>query len=70
MIYSPVCTVLQIQELTAENEQIPILKDSLEEMKYLDSKVVGVAGMVVGWNVISECELSNETVDDDACVYL
>lgn len=29
----------KIQELAAENEQIPILKDSLEEMKYLDSKV-------------------------------
>eukprot|EP00731_Ephydatia_muelleri_P018348 Em0011g388a len=29
----------KIQELTAANEEIPILKDSLEEMKYLDSKV-------------------------------
>ena len=30
------------RELTQENQEIPILRDSLEEMKYLQSKVVSV----------------------------
>ena len=30
------------RELSQENQEIPILRDSLEEMKYLQSKVVSV----------------------------
>ena len=32
--------LIQNQDLQLENEEIPVLKDSLEEMKYLESKVV------------------------------
>ena len=36
------------RELTLENQEIPILRDSLEEMKYLQSKVVSsAAGLAV-----------------------
>ena len=36
------------RELAQENQEIPILRDSLEEMKYLQSKVVSLAGDVQG----------------------
>ena len=40
--YPPHFNVLALQNhtLQLENEEIPILRDSLEEMKYLESKVV------------------------------
>ena len=39
LVYSNV-HALQNHTLQLENEEIPILRDSLEEMKYLESKVV------------------------------
>lgn len=49
------------RELTQENQEIPILRDSLEEMKYLQSKVVRVtldfflAGLL--WPELGKCDL-------------
>ncbi len=30
------------RDLQLENDEIPILRDTVEEMKYLESKVVGI----------------------------
>ena len=40
------------RELSQENQEIPILRDSLEEMKYLQSKVVGVVYNFVNSHVM------------------
>ena len=44
------------RELSQENQEIPILRDSLEEMKYLQSKVVGVVCNFVNSHALPELD--------------
>ena len=49
------------RELQLENEEIPVLKDSMEEMKYLESKVVRVLTRRVSFLA----RLSNSNIGHD-----
>ncbi len=43
------------RNLQVQNDEIPILRDSIEEMRYLESKVVCVCVCGCGWALVWVC---------------